>query len=244
MSRVLAAAAKARHESHELPVRDLELVQALDLGVSIGHEARPVHVCHVPIRFVGGLESAEPRSEILRRLIGSPCDVGTGRRTRGRKERDRCRACSPPDDLPAAQHGGIIPSALRHLRTWIVGLLASDRMVSRGIGPLEAEVLDVLWDAAGWLTPGEVHDVISVRKGLAYTTIMTVLSNLCEKGVLERRRDGRAFAYHPVQTREERTASTMTSALKAVENRPVVLTEFVGQLSDADRAQLRRMLSQ
>jgi predicted transcriptional regulator len=117
-------------------------------------------------------------------------------------------------------------------------------MASKGIGPLEAEVLDVLWDASGWLTPGEVHGVISVRKELAYTTIMTVLSNLSEKGVLERRRDGRAFAYHPVQTREERTASTMTSALKAVENRPVVLTEFVGQLSDADRAQLRRMLSQ
>ena len=119
-----------------------------------------------------------------------------------------------------------------------------DGVASKGIGPLEAEVLDVLWDASGWLTPGEVHEVISIRKELAYTTIMTVLSNLCDKGVLERRRDGRAFAYHPVQTREERTASTMTSALKAVENRPVVLTEFVGQLSDADRAQLRRMLSQ
>ena len=117
-------------------------------------------------------------------------------------------------------------------------------MASKGIGPWEAEVLDVLWDASGWLTPGEVHAVISIRKELAYTTIMTVLSNLCDKGVLERRRDGRAFAYHPVQTREERTASTMTSALRAVENRPVVLTEFVGQLSDADRAQLRRMLSQ
>ena len=119
-----------------------------------------------------------------------------------------------------------------------------DGVASKGIGPLEAEVLDVLWDASGWLTPGEVHEVISIRKELAYTTIMTVLSNLCDKGVLERRRDGRAFAYHPVQTREERTASTMTSALRAVENRPVVLTEFVGQLSDADRAQLRRMLSQ
>lgn len=116
-------------------------------------------------------------------------------------------------------------------------------MASKGIGPLEAEVLDVLWDAAGWLTPGEVHQVLSTRRELAYTTVMTVLSNLWEKDVLERRRDGRAFAYHPVQTREERTASTMTKALNGIDNRPMVLTEFVGQLSDADRAQLRRMLS-
>ncbi len=115
---------------------------------------------------------------------------------------------------------------------------------SKGIGPLEAAVLDVLWDSTGWMTPGEVHNVLVVRRDLAYTTVMTVLSNLCDKGVLERRRDGRAFAYHPLQTREERTASTMASALGAVENRPVVLTQFVGQLSDADRAQLRRTLAQ
>ncbi len=116
-------------------------------------------------------------------------------------------------------------------------------MASKGVGPLEAEVLDVLWDSLGWLTPGEVHEVVAQRRDLAYTTVMTVLSNLWEKEILERRRDGRAYAYHPVQTREERTASTMSAALTAVENRPVVLTAFVGQLSAEDRAQLRRMLS-
>lgn len=116
-------------------------------------------------------------------------------------------------------------------------------MASKGIGPLEAEILDVLWDRSGWLTPGEVNDVLALRRDLAYTTVMTVLTNLFEKDILERRRDGRAYAYHPMQSREERTASTMSAALTAVENRPVVLTEFVGQLSDEDRAQLRRMLS-
>ena len=86
--------------------------------------------------------------------------------------------------------------------------------------------MDVLWDTSGWLTPGEVHEVLSTRREIAYTTAMTVLTNLWEKGVLERRRDGRAYAYHPLQTREERTASTMASALRAVDNRPVVLTAF------------------
>ena len=103
--------------------------------------------------------------------------------------------------------------------------------------------MDVLWDTSGWLTPGEVHEVLSTRREIAYTTAMTVLTNLWEKGVLERRRDGRAYAYHPLQTREERTASTMASALRAVDNRPVVLTAFVGELSESERAQLRRMLA-
>ena len=53
--------------------------------------------------------------------------------------------------------------------------------------------MDVLWDTSGWLTPGEVHEVLSTRREIAYTTAMTVLTNLWEKGVLERRRDGRAY---------------------------------------------------
>ena len=61
--------------------------------------------------------------------------------------------------------------------------------------------------------------------------------------MLERRRDGRAYAYHPHQTREERAASTMAAALTTVDNRSVALNNFLDQLSAAERAQLRRMLS-
>ena len=111
-----------------------------------------------------------------------------------------------------------------------------------GLGPLEAEVLNVLWDDGGWLTPGEVHERLSAR-GLAYTTVMTVLVHLGEKEFAERRRDGRAFAYHAVQSREEHAASVMSSTLTASTNKPVVLTNFVAQLDANQRRQLRRMLA-
>jgi predicted transcriptional regulator len=108
---------------------------------------------------------------------------------------------------------------------------------------LEREVLDVLWVDGGWLTPGEVHRVLGERRGLAYTTVMSVLSNLWRKGLLERQRDGRAYAYHPVETREERAAALMADALAEAGGRPAVLTNFIGRLDDAQRRQLRHMLS-
>ena len=113
-----------------------------------------------------------------------------------------------------------------------------------GLGPLQADALNVLWDSGGWLTPGEVHERLTKDRDLAYTTVMTVLVHLGEKGFAERRKDGRAFAYHAVQSREEHAASVMASTLKGARNKPMVLTNFVEQLDAKQRTQLRRMLAE
>lgn len=73
----------------------------------------------------------------------------------------------------------------------------SDRDLEKILGPLEAEVLRALWAAEG---PISVRDVLERlnegrSKPYAYTTIMTVLSRLAEKGILSRRRRGRGYVY-------------------------------------------------
>ena len=110
------------------------------------------------------------------------------------------------------------------------------------MGELEASVMEVLWDRGGWLTPGEVHEVLAARRALAYTTVMTILVRLWQKGRLERQRDGRAFAYRPLDTREEYAARRMREVLTAATDRPAVLNHFLSGLPPADRAQLRRLL--
>jgi predicted transcriptional regulator len=110
------------------------------------------------------------------------------------------------------------------------------------MGELEATVMDVLWDRGGWLTPGEVQDVLADERKLAYTTVMTILVRLWRKGRLERRREGRAFAYRPLQSREEYAAGRMREMLAEVGDRPAALARFVEDLPPADRAQLRRVL--
>ena len=102
--------------------------------------------------------------------------------------------------------------------------------------------MGVMWDSGGWLTPGEVLGELEGERDLAYTTVMTILVNLWRKSLLERRKDGRAYAYHPIQTREEWTARRMSELLHIADNRAEALVHFVAEMPAADRDQLRRLL--
>ena len=68
--------------------------------------------------------------------------------------------------------------------------------------PLELECLKALWR----LGDGRVKDVRGVlteRRNLAYTTVMTVLDRLVKRGSVERVKDGRSFVYTPMVGRDE-----------------------------------------
>lgn len=112
--------------------------------------------------------------------------------------------------------------------------------------------MEALWDApdegerAGWMTVREVHGVLSERRDIAYTTVMTVLDRLTRKSLAVRQRDGRAYRYRPADNRGAMTAEAMRGALDEVTSadRTAALVAFVGEASDADRAALREALAQ
>jgi len=66
-----------------------------------------------------------------------------------------------------------------------------------GLGPLEAEVMERIWGAGEPMTVRQLVERINEgrRKPLAYTTVMTVMSRLAEKGALRRRSQGRGYVY-------------------------------------------------
>src|SRR5215472_13505401 len=110
----------------------------------------------------------------------------------------------------------------------------------RAAGELEAAVLAVLQAAGSALAPGEVRDRLGGE--LAYTTVVTILSRLHAKGVLERRKAGRAFRYAPVADEPGLAARRMARVLDAEPDREAVLARFVSGLSGADEELLRGML--
>jgi predicted transcriptional regulator len=73
---------------------------------------------------------------------------------------------------------------------------------AEALGALEAAVLDALWHEGESTTP-EVHERVGRPRGLAYTTILTVLQRLTRKGLVARKRAGRSHVYGPALTREE-----------------------------------------
>jgi predicted transcriptional regulator len=130
----------------------------------------------------------------------------------------------------------------RGRRRFVGGQVDGDAMAKRSMGELEGALMDILWDRGGWLTPGEVHASLD-DSSLAYTTVMTILVRLWRKGRLERQRDGRAYAYHPVVTREQYAATRMEDVLAQARDRAAVLSRFLDGMDPADRAQLRRLLN-
>lgn len=66
-----------------------------------------------------------------------------------------------------------------------------------GLGPLESEVMDVLWQASSTLRVRDVLAELNRHRdaALAYTTVMTVLSRLAERGAVRREWVGRGYAY-------------------------------------------------
>lgn len=115
----------------------------------------------------------------------------------------------------------------------------------RKLGELEATIMDLLWS---WNRPASVRelvDVISAKRPLAYTTVMTVADNLHGKGWLLRERDGRAYLYRPASTREDYVAELMHDALGATTDHAAAFVRFAEQLdraeSEALRVALRRL---
>jgi predicted transcriptional regulator len=107
-------------------------------------------------------------------------------------------------------------------------------------GQLETLVMDVLWDSTDWLTPGDVTALIEEKHPVAYTTVMTTLVRLWNKGMLERRQQGRAFTYHPMLTRDELAAQRMHEFLDTAGDRTAALSHFVSTLNAKQLGQLRR----
>jgi len=110
----------------------------------------------------------------------------------------------------------------------------------RGFGLLEVDVMTTLWAADRALTPGEVRQELG--SGLAYTTVMTILVRLHAKGLADRVRRGRAFAYSPRQRAEDHAAQAMSEVLARGADPEAVLSRFVERLGPEEEQLLRRLL--
>ena len=76
------------------------------------------------------------------------------------------------------------------------GKASSRRRSVLDLAPLELDCMNTLWPM-GQGTVREIRDRLAERRPRAYTTIMTIMDRLAHKGVVERRKSGRAYIYVP-----------------------------------------------
>jgi predicted transcriptional regulator len=112
----------------------------------------------------------------------------------------------------------------------------------RGLGELEATVMNVLWAAEEPLKVRDVLERLDTGRQLAYTTVMTVLDNLHRKQWVERVKQGRAYEYEAAFSREDASARALRDVLDSADDPHAVLMRFVATVSDEQTALLRTAL--
>ena len=111
------------------------------------------------------------------------------------------------------------------------------------LGDLEVDVMEAIW-ARGQATVHDVHERLDAAdRELAYTTVMTVMSRLAEKGLLEKRKEGAAYVYTPAASKEEftrRTVGTVLSELLDDFTAPA-MSQFVDFVGEQDEAAIEEL---
>ena len=110
------------------------------------------------------------------------------------------------------------------------------------LGPLEAEIMDVVWDT-GEVTVRDVHKSLGTARPLAYTTVMTTLGRLADKGLVRRIEDQPAHRYVALVTREQYARSTVKSVVDWLVNHfpdPAV-AYFIDRVEKEDEAVVDRL---
>ncbi len=104
------------------------------------------------------------------------------------------------------------------------------------LGKLEREVMEFVW-SRGEVSVRDFYEQDSNQ--LAYTTVMTTLDRLYKKGLLSRRKDGKAFFYVARQSKTEFKQSfvrrLVNTVLQGTEETRPLLASLVESVSDHDR---------
>ena len=110
------------------------------------------------------------------------------------------------------------------------------------LGELELEIMQVIW-ARQRVTVREVLEVLTERRPLAYTTVMTVMTRLMDKGILRQHRQDRTYEYEAIYTSEELTTKAVGQTIRSLLESfgPLAITEFIHQIGQVDPDELQRL---
>ena len=115
------------------------------------------------------------------------------------------------------------------------------RKKSSNLTDAELRLMEVLWEQ-GPATVSGVVDKLPKRVPLAYSTVLTTLRILENKGYLQHSKDGRAFVYRPIVGREQARENAITHLLRRFfENSPELLMLNLIQGKKIDAKELNRL---
>lgn len=110
------------------------------------------------------------------------------------------------------------------------------------LGELELAIMDYIWDQNRTITVPEVHEHLTAKRRLAYTSTMTVMSRLHDKGLLGRSQQRKPYSYWPAISREDYSADLMIGVLSEYGDRKAALARFVELVDQQDKDLLAQLI--
>jgi predicted transcriptional regulator len=98
------------------------------------------------------------------------------------------------------------------------------------LGPLEKQIMDILWTADNPLKPCDVQSLL--KEGYAYTTVMTILKRLTDKKYVCRQLSGNVYLYSACTSKEEFVKTNLSGIFNGLVNSygKLAISQFVDTL--------------
>lgn len=111
------------------------------------------------------------------------------------------------------------------------------------LGETEMEILNHVWEL-GEATVADVRERMLGKRRVAYTTVMTIMKNLTEKGYLTYEKRGVAYVYSPARPAEEVRRSIVGDLVKKVfKGSPLALVQTLVRREDLTDEQRRKLIT-
>ena len=112
------------------------------------------------------------------------------------------------------------------------------------LGSLELQVMEFMWQT-GEATVQQVVKTIKRRRPIAYTTVMTVMGHLVDKGLLARTMEGKRYRYQIARSRDEFLLDSSTSMIHTLVDDfgDLAIAQFLGEIDNIDAGRLKELRS-
>ena len=115
------------------------------------------------------------------------------------------------------------------------------RRKSSTLTEVELELMDLLWQK-GTATVGEIVDALPKDRDLAYSSVLTMMRILEQKGYVEHKKESRAYVYQPLVNRKQAQDSVVSYLLKKFFNgSPELLVVNLLENEDVDPDEIKRL---
>ena len=118
------------------------------------------------------------------------------------------------------------------------------RRKSRTLTGQELEIMKIVW-VLGSATVRDVYEALRLDRTVAYTTVLTMMKIMAQKGHLKKTRQDRAFVYSPARPKNQTVRSMVDDLIDRLFNgaaEPLLLHLVEERLSEKDLNKLRRMI--